>query len=25
VTRIDANQTLDRVLLDVKTGLWDAL
>jgi hypothetical protein len=25
VTRIDANQPLGRVLLDVKTGLWDAL
>ena len=25
VTRIDANQTLERVLLDVKIGLWDAL
>jgi thymidylate kinase len=25
VTRIDANQPLDRVLLEVKTRLWDAL
>jgi hypothetical protein len=25
VTRIDANQALDRVLLDVKARLWDAL
>jgi hypothetical protein len=25
VTRIDANQPLDRVLLDVKARLWDAL